>query len=128
MTTTKRLGIWMDHASAHIMELANGRIEHRTIVSEFTHEEKEKSFSHSENVMHNKEQHKQSEFYKELGDAVRNYDEVVLFGPTDAKAELYNMLREDHRFEKIKMEIKPADKMSDVERHTFVKDYFSDHI
>lgn len=128
MKMTKKLGIWLDHSSAHLMELTGNHIEHKTIASKFTHEDKEKSLSNSENLMHNKEQHQQAEYYKELGENIRNYDQVVLFGPTDAKSELFNVLKADHHFEKVKIEVKPADKMSDAQRHSFVKDYFSNTI
>lgn len=128
MSTTKKLGIWMDHASAHLMELKGNSISHKTIASKFTHEEKEKSLANSENVMHNKEQHQTAEFYKELGENIRNYDDVILFGPTDAKSQLANILKADHRFSKIKIETKSADQMSDAARHTFVKDYFSNQL
>ena len=39
--------------------------------------------------MHNKEQHEQSDYYKKLGETIKNYTEVLLFGPTDAKVELF---------------------------------------
>jgi stalled ribosome rescue protein Dom34 len=128
MTPTKKLGIWMDHSSAHLMTLSGNHIEHTTITSKFTHDEKEKSLANSENVMHNKEQHQQAEFYKELGDSIRNYDDVIIFGPTNAKSELANFLKADHRFAKIKIETKSASQMSDSDRHTFVKDYFSNQL
>ena len=125
MATTKNLGIWMDHASAHLMEFTTDSMELKTIESEFTHEDKEQSLGKSESLMHNKEQHKQSEYYKKLGETIRNYDEVILFGPTDAKVELFNILREDHRFAKIKIEIKQTDKMTENQQHAFVRDHFS---
>lgn len=125
MTTAKNLGIWMDHSSAHLMEITTGPIETKTIVSKFTHQEKEQSFSKGEKLMHNKEEHQQSEYYKELGESIKNYEEVILFGPTDAKVELFNVLRADHRFAKIKIEIKQADKMTENQQHAFVREYFS---
>ena len=75
--------------------------------------------------MHNKEQHRQSDYYKKIGGEILQYDEVVLFGPTNAKSELANMLKEDHRFASIKLEIKSSDKMTENQEHAFVKDYFS---
>jgi len=33
------------------------------------------------------------------------YQEVVLFGPTDAKNELSNMVKTDHLFDEIKIEV-----------------------
>ncbi len=125
MTTKKKLGIWMDHSSAHLMEFKTDPIETTTIESKFTHEEKEHSFSKSESLMHNKEQHEQSDYYKKLGEVIQNYDEVLLFGPTDAKVELFNTLTADHHFEKIKIEIKQADKMTENQQHAFVREHFS---
>lgn len=123
-TTKKKLGIWMDHSTAHLMEFDKDNIDEKVIASKFTHEEKEHSLGKNEKLMHNKEQHQQSEYYKELGEAIRSYDDVILFGPTDAKSELLNILRADHRFEKIKIETKQADKMTVNQQHAFVKEYF----
>jgi stalled ribosome rescue protein Dom34 len=74
--------------------------------------------------MHNDEQQKQHAYYKKIGDAIKQYDAVVLFGPTHAKEELANFLKEDKHFEKIKIDIRHADKMTDNQQHAFVKDYF----
>lgn len=127
MTTAKNLGIWMDHSIANLMEFTTDPIKTKTIGSKFTHEEKEHSLSKSENLMHNKEQHQQSEYYKKLGEVIKNYEEVILFGPTDAKVELLNVLRADHRFEKTKIEVKQTDKMTENQQHAFVKEHFSRH-
>jgi hypothetical protein len=129
MTATKKLGIWMDHSNAHIMELNDSnQIETKTIESNFTHEEKDESLQKSESLMHNKEQHDQSAFYKKLGEVIQNYDEVILFGPTEAKVELFNILRADHQFGKIKIKTQQADKMTTPQQHAFVKKYFKDTI
>jgi len=123
MTKSKDLGIWMDHSNANLMEYSSDPIEIKTIPSE--NEVKENSQGSSENVTHNKEQHRQSDFYKRLSETIRHYDSIVLFGPTNAKVELYNILKDDHRFAKIKIEVKPADKMTENQQHAFVKEYFA---
>ncbi len=123
----KKLGIWMDHANAHLMEYTNQPIETKTIESKFTHQEKEHSIGKSENLMHNKEQHQEAAYYKQLGEVIKKYDDVLLFGPTQAKVELLNLLRADHHFEKIKIETKHADKMTVNEQHAFVRDYFTEN-
>ncbi len=125
MTTVKHLGIWMDHSNAHLMELTASPIVTTVIHSKFTHDEKEESLSRGENAMHNKEQHQRSEYYKTLGEKIRNYDNVLLFGPTEAKTEFLNILREDNNFAKIKIETKQSDKMTENQEHAFVRDYFS---
>jgi len=115
----------MDHSNAHLMEFSTGTIVTKTLESEFTHQQKEHSLGKSENLMHNKEHHEQAEYYKKLGEVIKNYEDVVLFGPTDAKVELLNALRLDHRFEKVKIETRQADKMTENQQHAFVKNYFT---
>ena len=117
----------MDHSNAHLMEFTTDPITTTIISSRFTHREKEHSIGKSENGMHQKEQHEQSEYYKKISEAIKNYQEVLLFGPTNAKTELLNLLKADHHFEKIKLETKDADKMTQNEQHAFVRDYFSHH-
>ena len=95
METIKRLGIWLDHSVAHLMDVTTDSVVTSTIESEFTHREKEHSLSKSENLMHNKEQHQLSGYYRKLGDAIKHYQEVLLFDPTSAKNELLNLLRAD---------------------------------
>ena len=125
MKTENRLGIWMDHSTAHLMEYTVDPIETKSIESKFTHEEKEHSLGKNENLMHHKEQHEQADYYKKLGEVIKNYDHVILFGPTDAKVELFNLLKANHLFEKIKIEVEQADKMTENQQHAFVKKHFS---
>ncbi len=120
----KKLGIWLDHASAHLMEFASDVIETKIIESKFTHQEKEHSLSKGESQMHQKEQQLQGDYYKKLGEIIKNYESVLLFGPTDAKVELYNLLQADHHFDKINMVVRQTDKMTTNQEHAFVKDHF----
>src|SRR5665213_2621518 len=123
MTKTKNLGIWMDHASAHVMEIADPMVTN-IVECESTHEEKEKTLQKGESLMH-KNQQQQSEYYKKLGGLIKNYDDVLLFGPTDAKVELLNILKADLSFSKIKIGIRQTDKMTENQEHAFVREYFS---
>ncbi len=124
MKTTKRLGIWMDHSIAHLIEFANDSMVTRTIESESKIQEKEQHSSRDESLKRNKEQNYHSAFYKKLSEVIKDYDEVVLFGPTSAKNELLNTIKDNHLFEKIKIEVKSADKMTQNEQHAFVEEYF----
>lgn len=124
MKKVEKLGIWMDHAKAHILHSSIDTIETKTISSKFTHLEKEHSLNKSENLMHHKEQHQQHEYYKEIGNVIKNYDEVVVFGPTDAKVELVNFLKQDRHFDNIKIVVENADKMTEHQEYAFVKAHF----
>ncbi len=115
----------MDHSNAHLMEFNTGAMHKKIITSAFTHQEKEASLGKSENLMHNKEQHEQTQYYKKLGAEIKKYDDVLLFGPTNAKAELVNTFKDDHHFEKIKIHVEQSDKLTDHQQYAFVRNYFS---
>ena len=119
------IGIWMDHSSANLMEFTTDPIETNTIESQFTHQEKEDGLVKSESLMHNKEQHEQKAFYKYLEGKILRYTDVILFGPTNAKVELYNILKTNHLYKDIKIEVVEADKMTENQQHAFVKKHFS---
>ena len=66
MKTKKKLGIWMDHSAAHLIEFSESSFEVETIESKFTHQEKEKSLAKGESHLHHKEQQFLSEFFKKI--------------------------------------------------------------
>lgn len=121
--TAKNLGIWMDHSHANLIDLNKDKNNH-TIESNFTFSIKEETLSRSENIMHNKENQMHEAYYKKIGDEILKYDNVLLFGPTNAKAELHNYLDKDLHFKDIKFDLESADKMTDNEKAAFVRDHF----
>ena len=124
MEAKKQIGVWMDHSVAHLIEQKNNTIVTNNIKSEFTHQQKEHSLGKNENLMHNKEQHLQAKYYKNIAEAVKNHNEILLFGPTTAKEELSNLLKADHHFANVKIDVKHADKMTENQQHAFVKGHF----
>lgn len=126
-TTAKKLGIWMDHSMANLMEFTTDPIQTKTIHSDTSQHGKSSDFGKNENLMHNKEQHQQSSFYKKLAEAIKNYEHVLLFGPTNAKTELLNTLKTDSHFTKTKIDVKQTDKMTENQQHAFIKEYFTKH-
>ncbi len=125
---TKQIGIWMDHATANLMELTSGDMQTKTITSKFTHQEKENVSHKGDKAMHHKEQHEQLAYYKEIIAIIKDYEEVLLFGPTNAKTELFNLVKAQHHLDKINIETKQADKMTENQQFTFVKAYFFKHL
>jgi hypothetical protein len=123
METNNRLGIWMDHATANLIAYKDV-LEGNTVDLVFTHSKNMASPSHGESGMNQKEHHLQEAYYKKIGAEILRYDNVLLFGPTDAKNELHNYLLKDHHFNEIIFKIKKADKMSANEQRAFVKNYF----
>jgi len=124
MTIEKKLGIWMDHSNARVIEFA-ATMKTKIVSSDFTHQDKENSLERSESHMHNREQHQLAEYYKKLGEVIRHYQSIILFGPTSAKVELYNLLRTNSLFSKIKIKVQQTDKMTDNQQYAFVREYFN---
>jgi len=124
MKAKKKLGIWMDHSIAYLMEFTSSAFEIKTIESKFTEQKKLQTVSKSGSLIHNKEQQKLSSYYKKISEIIKDYKKVILFGPTDAKVELFDILSEDERFIKIKFEIQNTDKMTKEQKNAFVMDMF----
>ena len=124
MNNPKNLGIWLDHASAHAMECTTNPVDIKVIDTGITHQNESHDAGNGEHQANNKAQHNQAGFYKKLGEVIRKYDAVLLFGPTNAKAELHNLLKNDHLFANIKIDVKQADKMTEHQQHAFVKEHF----
>jgi ADP-heptose:LPS heptosyltransferase len=123
MNNIRKLGIYMDHSNAFLMDLANDKIVQK-VVSEFQNDETEFNFYKGEKLIHKKEQHLQLSYYKKIGDKIKEYQDVLLFGPTDAKNELLNQIKTDHLFADIKISVKNSDKMTEDQMQTFVREYF----
>ena len=124
MKAKKQLGIWMDHANAHLIELNVKSKENKTIMAQ-DGEQDEALNPRDETLIQNKEQNELSGFFDRISNVIVNYDEVLLFGPTSAKTELVNILKSDHHFDEIKIEVKPADKMTENQQQAFVKEHFN---
>ncbi len=123
MDTSNYLGVWLDHASANILKIAE-KEKIQTILSTFTHQIKMEALKHSESGMHHKEEQAQEKFYQAISDEIKTYKNVVLFGPTDAKKELHNFLKKDHHFDQVQIHVETTDDLTPTEQKVFVKNYF----
>jgi hypothetical protein len=124
METIKKIAVYMDHFMANIIEYSNSAEAIKTIKSEFNHFEKEKILQKGESHLHNKEQDMQQKFYLKLRKELLNYDSVLLFGSTNAKTELLNILQADAKFSNVAFTLKNTDKLTDNEQIAFVNDCF----
>ena len=125
MSSVKHLGIWMDHTTANILELSDDKIVTVVLESVPPFPEQVENLRMDESLMHNKQQNEHSDYYKKLSYIINDFSEVLLFGPTDAKTELFNLLKENSRFEKVKITVQSADNMTDNQQKAFVKDFFN---
>lgn len=121
----------MDHASAHLIPSISleskhdsGHIPVEIINSQFTAEQKQAISHKGESHLHNKEQQLQDAYYLQLCDALSAYQDILLFGPTDAKAELLHVMQKDQRFSGSMIETKSSDQMTENQQFAFVRKHF----
>lgn len=124
MKSKRYLGIWMDHSVAHLMELTTTGTDSKIIEATSNLQGVDGNFNKDESRIHNKEQNHLAEYFKKLSDAIRDFDDVILFGPTDARVELMNILKQDHRFDSIKIATKATDKMTENQMLAYTRVYF----
>jgi len=124
MNKEKQLGICMDHSNAQLLKISDGNILLQNIESES--KPKVEKVNVDTHEIHGKERHQlQSAYFKKISDIILNYGDVLLFGPTDAKRELFNLINEDPHFENIKIELRTTDKMTERQMHDFVIEFFN---
>ena len=124
METIKKIAVYMDHFMANIIEYTNSAEAIKTIKSEFNSSEKKEILQKGETQLHNKEQDLQLEFYSKLRDELLNYNSVLLFGSTNAKTELLNILQADAKFLNVEFTLKNTDKLTNNQQIAFVNDCF----
>lgn len=125
MKSAKQLGIWMDHSIANLIEFSNDKMVKRTVELIPAFPGPVEDLRLNESLMNNKVHDHLADFYQKLSDVIKNFDEVLLYGPTHAKTELFNQLKEDIHFDRIKIDVKPADKMTENQQEAFVKKFFN---
>jgi hypothetical protein len=59
-----------------------------------------------------------------LADRLKNFDDILLFGSTHAKDELYNELKSDKHFDGKTINVKPADHLTENQMIAEVRKHF----
>ena len=125
MKNFKQLGIYMDLTHAFLMELEDNQIISRNIVSGLNEADStDKQENHFLGFEWTEKQHLQKVYFTEISDIISHYQQVVLFGVTDAKNELYLLLIGNPRFNDIRIELVNTNKLNKTQMHEFVKSYF----
>ncbi|MGO4819880.1 MULTISPECIES: hypothetical protein [unclassified Flavobacterium] len=119
---SKKLGVWMDHSIAYLMEFTANPFEIKTVESDSIGTIN--SANTLEAMMKIRNQLLLA-YYNKIANELKDYSKIILYGPSSAKMELFDVLSEDERFLKVKIEIKSTDRMTAQEQHIFITDYFS---
>ncbi|RDI56160.1 hypothetical protein [Flavobacterium glaciei] len=122
MGNKNKIGIWMDHSIAYLMEFETKPFEIQIIECDFTLDEKNRNPHKKETIISDVK--RKYKYYNQIGNAIMHYDKIILFGPSEAKIDFFDTLSEDERFYKLKIEIKETDKMNVNQQREFINKYF----
>ena len=134
--TNKLLGIWMDDSNAHLIEPMEDETKIETIHSLYKSRERiagqkptgmrvgKNRASNNEYSKHMRKEEYQAHYYNTIGDRIRNYNEILLFGPTRAKNKLFNLLTEDKRFKNVTFHVEVENNMTKNQMKSYVKKYY----
>ncbi len=128
----KIIGIWLDHTKA-FLQIVEPDIEGiQTIFSGI--EEQERFYgegsdgtrfgqygSNNENRKEHREQHFMNIYYKKLEQNLEPFDEILLFGPAEAKLELKNLLESNSHFRTKHIYVQTTEEMPEAADETLCK-------
>lgn len=114
----------MDHSGAQLLEFSSEEKETIAIPMLQNRHERDGDKQDNESKLLHKEKNHLADYYKRIIAVIRNFDEIMLFGPTNVKSEFHNYLRKDPFFDKMAITIKTTDKISEEQKHQFVTDFF----
>jgi hypothetical protein len=116
-------GVWIDHSQALIIQLvdaADGQ--------EFRLAEKVASPGNrgggGEHTINNSSKGDLHKYLKNVSDHLSSFQEIYIFGPGTSQEQLLHHLEADHRFNKSKVSIGKADRMTEGQMIAKVREYF----
>ncbi|MCP9757490.1 hypothetical protein EGI26_20200 [Lacihabitans sp. CCS-44] len=120
MYTQKRIEIWIDEDSAHLIEFRKLRVE--TVIIRARIKEKEKFLQPKEELID--DSNLQENFFKKISEQLKDFEEILVFGPDDAKQSFEKYLKMTILFADKNIILQIADKMTDNHKHAFVNKHF----
>lgn len=114
----------MEQSSANLIEFTIDILNSKSKSNYFDFFDEKKPSVKELNHLEFKEPYLQNQYFKKLCDYILYYNEVLLFGKSNATSQLFDILSYDNRFYKIKIAIIQTDKMKFNQQNEFVANYF----
>lgn len=134
--TDKKIGVWLDHRQAHFIDVSKRLA---IVETAFSGQESQPRYegehgmgtllghhrsTNNEHHMHNRRENIIAQYYEMIIDMLKQYDSILLFGPTNAKYELHNRLLRDKHFDTKVVIVKVADHLTEQQMVAEVKAHF----
>lgn len=142
MKTSKKIGVWLDHSKAYLLEPNQTANDIKTIESTQIGNYREAGESsnvtsfgsssgkgyHASNNEYNTNRIEEGElksFYGKLQDQLEGYDEIILMGPTTAKKELLHLMEKNKKFHQSTIKLQSQDKLTPNQFAALVQSEFN---
>jgi hypothetical protein len=131
----KKVGIWIDQKAANVISIDENQEQTQTIYSEIESRERfpgeGKQFGRFGDQYLVKEKKQTNQFNQQLKkylssvvDAVKDSDEILVFGPAQTKKELEKLMLEKPDLTSKLNAVISAEQMTDNQKVAYVRDYF----
>lgn len=124
MIQVNKIGVYLDYTHAHMLELTIDSHRSKTIESNFSSHDIKEALSKGENHMHNKENKFYAIYFRNIMDYIIHYNEILIFGPTHAKDELFNMIKQDYLFSNKIIDVSSSDQLDSKEQYLFISNFY----
>ncbi|MBE2247342.1 MAG: hypothetical protein IAE67_08795 [Candidatus Competibacteraceae bacterium] len=136
----KRIAVFLDQTEARLISIQEGVAAFEDVVeSPYTGQRREpgegsddtrftnsfSSFSNNEFSKNRIMENELNSYYKQLESRLESYDEILLFGPGQAKKELRNRMDEMVAYRKKEIRVENCDRMTDNQLLEFVRNQFT---
>lgn len=137
INVNKQIGVWLDHRQAHFIDISKRLAIVETAFSDQESHTRYKGehgmgtslgnhrSTNNEHHMHNREENSMNQYYDMIIDLLKQYDSILIFGPSNAKYELHNRLLGDKHFDTKVVVVKPAGHLTEPQMVAEVKAHFS---
>ena len=133
----KQTGIWLDSKEANFIELVDGDLVNFRKIGSDSRKAKAKggapsgglrggtAVGVSEKTMENRRHNEERVYFNEILENIKDADEVVIFGPGEAKDHLVNAIKaHPSHFNSDLMAVLTADNMTENQKVAYVKSFF----
>jgi len=131
------IGVWLDYSGAKFISKTDGiteAIESSIVTRDRVDGEGKEggqfgagNYSNNEHRNNNRRSDEESAYLKSLIEKLKPFDHILLFGPSNAKVQLHNFIKENKAFDNKTVVVKPSDKMTENQLAAFVRDYFKEN-
>lgn len=125
ITPAKQLGIYIDDTGPQVVEYRPGIIRKVALPPFPAGSNKSgETFKRTESYMYDIEREQQTNYMQQLKSVISHCDNLLLFGPTNLKVELFNLLRTDNCFAKTIINVRQTSRLTESLQQDFVMDHF----